>query len=167
MSEEYSYDDDYDQEYAEGYSAYEDDNEYYDSEYEDGYEDGYTDGYEDAEEDYVDEYVEEYVDDDDDVRYEELQASDHKKSSHSAGTDAHHIMRGATGAAMGHAVMKKAATKRRQQQHTEKSSDSANDNMPATNGMNKGTGIFVNICLFILSFTIFLFFFLLLFKCCR
>lgn len=83
MSEEYYYDDDYDQEYAEGYSAYDDDNEYYNSEYEDGY----ADGYEDAEEEYADEYVEEYVDDDDDVRYEELQESDHKKSSHSAGTD--------------------------------------------------------------------------------
>lgn len=166
MSEEYYYDDDYDQEYAEGYSAYEDDNEYYDSEYEDGYEDGYADGYEEAEEEYADEYAEEYDDDDYDARYEEQQASDNKQSSHSRGTDAHHIMLGATGAAMGHAVLKKATAKRRQQQHTEKSSDSANDNMPATNGMNKGTGIFVNICLFILSFTFFLFFLLLIFKCC-
>lgn len=164
MSEEYYYDDDYDQKYAEGYSAYEDDNEYYDSEYEDGY----ADGYEDAEEEYADEYVEEYDDDDDDydARYEEQQESDHKKSSHSAGTDAHHIMLGAAGAAMGHAVLKKATAKPPKDQTTEKAPDSANDNIPATNGMNKGTGIFVNICLFILSFTFFLFFFLLLFKCC-
>ena len=166
MSEEYYYDDDYDQEYAEGYSTYEDDNEYYDSEYEDGYEDGYADGYEEAEEENADEYAEEYDDDDYDARYEEQQASDNKQSSHSRGTDAHHIMLGAAGAAMGHAVLKKATAKRPKDQTTEKAPDSANDNIPATNGMNKGTGIFVNICLFILSFTYFLFFFLLIFKCC-
>lgn len=115
---------------------------------------------------YVDEYAGDYVDDND-ARYDKQHEPDNNKSSHSPDTDPHHIMRGAACAAMGHAVMKKAATKRRQQQHTEKAPNTANDNTSATNGMNKGTGIYVNICLFILSFVFSLFFFLLLFKRCE
>ena len=99
MDEEYYCDDDYDQEYAEGYSAYKYDNEDYDS--------GYEDGPEYAEEEYVEDYIDDCVDDADyDVSHEESVQKLQKETPQASGIAPHHIMLGAAGAALGHAVAK-------------------------------------------------------------
>ena len=147
MSEDYYSDDDYDQEYAEGYSAYKYDNEDYDS------------GYEDVEEEYVDEYVDDYVGDGDyDAVYGEQHQGYHKKSADSSGIDPHHVMLGAAGAALGHAAVRKAASKRRQQQEPQSGQNVAPQNVPASEWDKKMDSCILNGCMLVVVAAIIMFF---------
>ena len=155
MNEDDYSDDDYDQEYAEGYSAYKYDDEDYDS----GYEDGYADGYEDVEEEYVDEYIDDYVGDGDyDAVYEEPAQGHHKKVEHSSGINPHHVMLGAAGAALGHAAIKKAASKRRQQQVPQKGQNVAPQSAPASEWDKKMDSCILNGCALVVVASIVMFF---------
>ena len=155
MSEDYYSDDDYDQEYVEGYSAY----KYDDEDYESGYEDGYADGYEDVEEEYIDEYVDDYVGDGDyDAVYEEPAQGHHKKVEHSSGINPHHVMLGAAGAALGHAAIKKAASKRLQQQVPQKGQHVAPQSAPASEWDKKMEGYIMNGCAVIVATATIIFF---------
>ena len=155
MNEDYYIDDDYDQEYAEGYSAYKYDDEYYES----GYEDGYADGYEDVEEEYIDEYVDDYVADGDyDAVYEEQHQGHHKKSADSSGIDPHHVMLGVAGAALGHAAIKKAASKHHQQQASQKGQHVAPQSAPATEWDKKMDSCILNGCALVVVAAIVMFF---------
>ena len=147
MNEEYYCDDDYDQEYAEGYSAYKYDNEDYDS--------GYEDGPEYAEEEYVDDCVD---DADYDVSHEEFVQKLQKETSHASDIAPHHIMLGAAGAALGHAALKNAATKRRQHQALQRAQNVAPQSTYATEWDKKMEGYIMNGCAVIVAAATIIFF---------
>ena len=156
MNEEYYSDDDYDQEYAEGYAAYKYDNEDYVSEYEDGYEDDP----EYAAEEYVEDYIDDCVDDADyDVSHEEPVQKLQKETPHASGIAPHHIMLGAAGAALGHAAIKNAATKRRQQQTRQSAQNVAPQSTYATEWDKKMEGYIMNGCAVIVAAATIIFFF--------
>ena len=155
MSDNYYSEDDYDQEYAEGYSAYKYDNEDYDSEYEYGYEDDP----EYAEEEYVEGYIDECLDDADyDVPHEEPVQNLQKETSHASDIAPHHIMLGTAGAALGHAALKKAATKRRQQKTPLKAQNVAPESTYATEWDKKMDGYIMNGCIVIVATATIIFF---------
>ena len=155
MSDNYYSEDDYDQEYAEGYSAYKYDNEDYDSEYEDGYEDDP----EYAEEEYVEDYIDECLDDADyDVSNQESIQDPHRETPHASEIAPHHIMLGATGATLGHAALKKAATKRRQQKTPLKARNVAPESTYATEWDKKMDGYIMNGCAVIVATATIIFF---------
>lgn len=147
MNEEYYCDDDYDQEYAEGYSVYKYDNEDYDS--------GYEDGPEYAEEEYVDDCVD---DADCDVYYEEPVQERHKETPQTSDIAPHHIMLGAAGAALGHAALKKSATKHRQQQAPKSTQHAAPQSTYATEWDKKMDGYIMNCCAVIVATATIIFF---------
>ena len=152
MDEEYYCDDDYDQEYAEGYSTYKYDNEDYDS--------GYEDGPEYAEEEYVEDYIDDCVDDADcDVSYEEPVQKLQKETPQASGIAPHHIILGAAGAALGHAALKKVATKRRQQQTRQRAQNVAPQSTYATEWDKKMEGYIMNGCAVIVAAATIIFFF--------
>ena len=151
MNEEYYCDDDYDQEYAEGYSVYKYDNEDYDS--------GYEDGPEYAEEEYVDDCVDDCVDDADcDVYYEEPVQERHKETPQTSDIAPHHIMLGVAGAALGHAALKKSATKHRQQQAPQSTQHAAPQSTYATEWDKKIEGRIMNGCAAIVAAATIIFF---------
>ena len=155
MNEEYYSDDDYDQEYAEGYAAYKYDNEDYDSEFEDGYEDAP----EYAAEEYVEDYIDDCVDDADyDVSHEEPVQNLQKETSHASDIAPHHIMLGAAGAALGHAALKNAATKRRQHQALQRAQNVAPQSTYATEWDKKMEGYIMNGCAVIVAAATIIFF---------
>ena len=155
MNEEYYSDDDYDQEYAEGYAAYKYDNEDYVSEYEDGYEDDP----EYAAEEYVEDYIDDCVDDADyDVSHEEFVQNLQKETSHASDIAPHHIMLGTAGAALGHAALKNAATKRRQHQALQRAQNVAPQSTYATEWDKKMEGYIMNGCAAIVAVTTIIFF---------
>ena len=155
MNEEYYSDDDYDQEYAEGYAAYKYDNEDYVSEYEDGYEDDP----EYAAEEYVEDYIDDCVDDADyDVPHEEPVQNLQKETSQASDIAPHHIMLGAAGAALGHAALKNAATKRRQQQTRQRAQKVAPQSTYATEWDKKMEGYIMNGCAAIVAVATIIFF---------
>ena len=155
MNEEYYSDDDYDQEYAEGYAAYKYDNEDYDSEFEDGYEDDP----EYAAEEYVEYYIDDCVDDADyDVSHEEFVQKLQKETSHASDIAPHHIMLGAAGAALGHAALKNAATKRRQHQALQRAQNVAPQSTYATEWDKKMEGYIMNGCAAIVAVATIIFF---------
>ena len=155
MNEEYYSDDDYDQEYVEGYAAYKYDNEDYVSEYEDGYEDDP----EYAAEEYVEDYIDDCVDDADyDVPHEEPVQNLQKETSHASDIAPHHIMLGAAGAALGHAALKKVATKRRQQQTRQRAQNVAPQSTYATEWDKKMEGYIMNGCAAIVAVATIIFF---------
>ena len=155
MNEEYYSDDDYDQEYAEGYAAYKYDNEDYVSEYEDGYEDDP----EYAAEEYVEDYIDDCVDDADyDVSHEEFVQNLQKETSHASDIAPHHIMLGAAGAALGHAALKNAATKRRQHQALQRAQNVAPQSTYATEWDKKMEGYIMNGCAVIVAAATIIFF---------
>ena len=155
MNEEYYCDDDYDQEYAEGYAAYKYDNEDYVSEYEDGYEDDP----EYAAEEYVEDYIDDCVDDADyDVSHEEFVQNLQKETSHASDIAPHHIMLGAAGAALGHAALKNAATKRRQHQALQRAQNVAPQSTYATEWDKKMEGYIMNGCAVIVAAATIIFF---------
>ena len=155
MSDNYYSEDDYDQEYAEGYSAYKYDNEDYDSEYEDGYEDDP----EYAEEEYVDDYIDECLDDADyDVSNQESIQDPHRETPHASEIAPHHIMLGAAGAALGHAALKKSATKHRQQQAPQSTKHAAPQSTYATEWDKKIEGRIMNGCAAIVAAATIIFF---------
>ena len=155
MNEEYYSDDDYDQEYAEGYAAYKYDNEDYVSEYEDGYEDDP----EYAAEEYVEDYIDDCVDDADyDVSHEEPVQNLQKETSHASDIAPHHIMLGAAGAALGHAALKNAATKRRQHQALQRAQNVAPQSTYATEWDKKMEGYIMNGCAVIVAAATIIFF---------
>ena len=155
MNEEHYSDDDYDQEYAEGYAAYKYDNEDYDSEFEDGYEDAP----EYAAEEYVEDYIDDCVDDADyDVSHEEFVQKLQKETSHASDIAPHHIMLGAAGAALGHAALKNAATKRRQHQALQRVQNVAPQSTYATEWDKKMEGYIMNGCAAIVAVATIIFF---------
>ena len=155
MNEEYYCDDDYDQEYAEGYAAYKYDNEDYVSEYEDGYEDDP----EYAAEEYVEDYIDDCVDDADyDVSHEEPVQNLQKETSHASDIGPHHIMFEAAGAALGHAALKKVATKRRQHQALQRAQNVAPQSTYATEWDKKMEGYIMNGCSVIVAAATIIFF---------
>ena len=155
MNEEYYCDDDYDQEYAEGYAAYKYDNEDYVSEYEDGYEDDP----EYAAEEYVEDYIDDCVDDADyDVSHEEPVQNLQKETSHASDIAPHHIILGAAGAALGHAALKNAATKRRQHQALQRAQNVAPQSTYATEWDKKMEGYIMNGCAVIVAAATIIFF---------
>ena len=155
MNEEYYSDDDYDQEYAEGYAAYKYDNEDYDSEFEDGYEDDP----EYAAEEYVEDYIDDCVDDADyDVSHEEPVQNLQKETSHASDIAPHHIMLGTAGAALGHAALKNAATKRRQHQALQRAQNVAPQSTYATEWDKKMEGYIMNGCAVIVAAATIIFF---------
>ena len=155
MNEEYYCDDDYDQEYAEGYAAYKYDNEDYVSEYEDGYEDDP----EYAAEEYVEDYIDDCVDDADyDVSHEEPVQNLQKETSHASDIAPHHIMLGTAGAALGHAALKNAATKRRQHQALQRAQNVAPQSTYATEWDKKMEGYIMNGCAVIVAAATIIFF---------
>ena len=160
MSDNYYSEDDYDQEYAEGYSAYKYDYEDYDSEYEYGYEDDP----EYAEEEYVEGYIDECLDDADyDVSNQESIQDPHRETPHASEIAPHHIMLGAAGATLGHAALKKAATKRRQQKTPLKAQNVAPESTYATEWDKKMDSCILNGCALVVVAAIVMFFV----WCCR
>ena len=148
MNEDYYSDDDYDQEYAEGYSAYKYDNEDYDF--------GDEDDPEYAEEEYIDEYIDDCVDDADyDVSDQESIQDPHKETPQAPEIAPHHIM---IGAALGHAALKNAATKRRQQQALQRTQHEAPQSTYATAWDKKMDGCMMQGCAFIVAAATIIFF---------
>ena len=147
MNEEFYCDDDYDQEYAEGYSAYKYDNEDYES--------GYEDAPEYAEEGYVDDCVD---DDDCDVYHKEPVQKLHKETPQTSDIAPHHILLGSIVAALGHAALKKSATKHLQQQARQSTQHVAPQSPYATEWDKKIDGHIMNGCAAIVATAIIIFF---------
>ena len=147
MNEEYYCDDDYDQEYAEGYSAYKYDNEDYESGYEDAPE--YAEG--EDEDDCVD-------DADCGVYHKESVQERHKETPQTSDIAPHHILLGSIVAALGHAALKKSATKHRQQQARQSTQHVAPQSTYATEWDKKIEGHIMNGCAAIVATAIIIFF---------
>ena len=90
--------------------------------------------------------------------HEEFVQKLQKETSHASDIAPHHIMLGTAGAALGHAALKNAATKRRQQQTRQRAQNVAPQSTYATEWDKKMEGYIMNGCAAIVAVATIIFF---------